>query len=67
MGEWRRRPTTYLKPNTLTCDLTGAPLANRYWQAEVDGRTYHFVDENAERVFRSYWLPRHGHHKEVKV
>ena len=61
MGEWRRRETSYLHANTRTCDCTGAPLANRYWSAEIDGHTYAFSNPECEHVFVSYSLPRYGH------
>ena len=65
MGQWRRRETSYLHPNMRTCALTGAPLANRYWAAEIDGHAYTFTSPECEQIFRSYSLPRYGHPTEA--
>ena len=60
MGEWRRSRIGYLDPFATRCALTGQLLPGRYWEAEVGGRTLTFVDQRAERLYRTYWLPRHG-------
>ena len=64
MGEWRTSRIGYLTPFATRCALTGQLLPGRHWQAEVEGRTLQFVDQRAERLYRTYWLPRYGGAKE---
>jgi len=60
MGVWRTSEIGYLTPFSTRCALTGQLLPGRYWEAEVEGRTLRFVDEHAERLYLTYWLPRYG-------
>jgi hypothetical protein len=60
MGAWRDAEISYLHANRTACDLCGHPIARRYWEAEVDGVKHVFCSPEHERMYVSYWLPRHG-------
>ncbi len=60
MGEWARGEISYLKANRAACALCGRPIAIRYWAAEVGGVEHTFCSPEHERLYRDYWLPRHG-------
>ena len=60
MGEWVQIEVGYLRPNRLSCDLCGQPLAGRHWTAEVEGERRSFCDPKHKETFGTYWLPRYG-------
>lgn len=47
---WHRGPDRH-------CTLCGRPLIRTY--VEIDRKA--FCDADCEELYRTYWLPRHGH------
>lgn len=46
--------------NVTNCGLCGRLVPRRLWVTEVEGRQVGFCSEDCERLYRSYWLPKHG-------
>jgi hypothetical protein len=57
---WEQNEISYLKANRDSCALCGRPIAIRYWGADVDGVALKLCSPEHERLYRDYWLPRHG-------
>ena len=57
-GEWRERGLagSYLESRSVHCACCGRVIVRLAWV--VDGLD--FCEPECERVYRTYWLPRHG-------
>ncbi len=57
-GEWQERglAADYLRKESVHCECCGRMIVRLAWV--VEGRV--FCEPDCERLFRSYWLPRHG-------
>jgi hypothetical protein len=57
-GTWEERglAASYLEKGSVHCICCGRVIVRRAWV--VDGRV--FCEPECERVYESYWLPRHG-------
>jgi hypothetical protein len=61
-GRWEERGTAadYFLSGSVHCDCCGRMLVREAWVAAVNGGECVFCDPACERLYRTYWLPRHG-------
>jgi uncharacterized protein CbrC (UPF0167 family) len=57
-GSWEERglAASYLEKESVHCECCGRVIVRRAWV--VEGRVY--CEPECERVYETYWLPRHG-------
>jgi hypothetical protein len=57
-GAWEERglAASYLEKGSVHCTCCGRVIVRRAWV--VEGRV--FCEPECERVYESYWRPRHG-------
>jgi hypothetical protein len=59
-GRWITPSVSYVEPKRLFCALSGRPIARRYWQQTIDGKTLNFCDPEHAQLYIDYWLPTYG-------
>jgi hypothetical protein len=61
-GRWeeRGRAREYFETEAVNCLLCGKIISLRAWVVEKSGSEQIFCDADCQRLYRDYWLPRHG-------
>jgi len=59
-GHWQPRSPDWWEIEVINCSLCGQMIPRDLWVVEVNGRRHVFCGPACERLYRDYWLPRHG-------
>ena len=60
MSRWVSITTALYETEVRHCDFCGKMMVGRYWSCEVDGTPLSLCDQECERWWRTYWLPRYS-------
>ena len=60
MGHWEPIEDKLYTTQIHRCDVCGKMLIRRLWRVEYQSRNLSFCDEQCERMWFDYWLPRYG-------
>jgi endogenous inhibitor of DNA gyrase (YacG/DUF329 family) len=60
VGRWKELNIPWYETCAVSCALCGQFIPRRVWVAQVAGELRSFCSRRCEKIYREYWLPRHG-------
>lgn len=57
-GKWINPPVSYVEPARRFCALCGRPIARRFFEVTVDGKTLPFCEPEHADLFQTYEPPQ---------